>query len=325
MPRTQDDQCGTTQFAGRWHRIVLDDGSAPIRCQRRASDLGSDRTGRPPVATQLATDRRRPRRTDRRMGPSEVPRMHGPSVPGNRAALAALDRPAVDGTWLSTASRIFLPRAPRHAGAGTSTPAADPSLDAPSAGAPNQAPRDSTAAPPTVHAPGSPPDQAPDATSGARRSTPHRIQAAGANAARDRPRPVTTCRDVVPRNVDPRAGRANRRWRTSSAAAGRRSPSRCEWPSCLSATAAVMISASSASEAPLRIGARRSVSPCANRQVRSWPSAVSRSRSHSRQNGRVTDAMMPSRPTGCGPRVLVRPGEHLELLGRRVAAHVRAA
>ncbi len=44
--------------------------------------------------------------------------------------------------------------------------------------------------------------------------------------------------------------------------------------------------------------ARRSVSSVANRQVRTWPSAVRRVRSQAEQNGRVTEAMTPTR---CGP------------------------
>ena len=47
-------------------------------------------------------------------------------------------------------------------------------------------------------------------------------------------------------------------------------------------------SSSSSSVAPARIGARRSVSSSANRQVRNMPSAVSRSRLHVSQNGSVT-------------------------------------
>ena len=49
------------------------------------------------------------------------------------------------------------------------------------------------------------------------------------------------------------------------------------------------------SSAPERSAVRRSVSSRANRQLRTWPSAVSRTRSQAPQNGRVTEAMMPTR------------------------------
>jgi hypothetical protein len=48
--------------------------------------------------------------------------------------------------------------------------------------------------------------------------------------------------------------------------------------------------------APLRSGARRSVSCSENRQVRSLPSAVSRIRLQSPQNGSLTGLMKPMRP-----------------------------
>ncbi len=54
----------------------------------------------------------------------------------------------------------------------------------------------------------------------------------------------------------------------------------------------------SSSGASPRSAARRSVSSRAKRQVRTWPSAVSRVRSQARQNGRVTEAITPTR---CGP------------------------
>ncbi len=54
----------------------------------------------------------------------------------------------------------------------------------------------------------------------------------------------------------------------------------------------------SSSGAPERRAARRSVSSVANRQVRIWPSAVRRVRSQAAQNGRVTEAITPTR---CGP------------------------
>ena len=68
---------------------------------------------------------------------------------------------------------------------------------------------------------------------------------------------------------------------------------------CLSSlrqTASRMICSRSASEAPARSGARRSVSLSENRQVRSLPSAVSRIRSQSPQNGSETGLMNPIRP-----------------------------
>ena len=43
-----------------------------------------------------------------------------------------------------------------------------------------------------------------------------------------------------------------------------------------------------------RSGVRRSDSVRANRQLRIWPSAVSRTRSQAPQNGWVTEAMMPT-------------------------------
>ena len=46
--------------------------------------------------------------------------------------------------------------------------------------------------------------------------------------------------------------------------------------------------------APDRIAVRRSDSSRPNRQLRIWPSAVSRVRSQSPQNGRVTLPMMPT-------------------------------
>lgn len=55
------------------------------------------------------------------------------------------------------------------------------------------------------------------------------------------------------------------------------------------------IRAISSSGAPERSAARRSVSSRANRQVRTWPSAVRRVRSQAEQNGRVTEAMTPTR------------------------------
>ena len=69
-------------------------------------------------------------------------------------------------------------------------------------------------------------------------------------------------------------------------------------PAFLAHISAMTRSASSSSEAPARIGPRRSTSCRAKRQLRSWPSAVSRARSQAPQNGAVTLAMT---PTVCGP------------------------
>ena len=78
--------------------------------------------------------------------------------------------------------------------------------------------------------------------------------------------------------------------------AGCRNPgSLMPWPGRLAATAVRQSSASWSSLAPDLSAARRSVSAGANRQLRTWPSAVSRTRSHVPQNGRVTDQMMPTR------------------------------
>jgi hypothetical protein len=70
------------------------------------------------------------------------------------------------------------------------------------------------------------------------------------------------------------------------------------WPGSLTATARCHRPASSASLAPARNGPRRSLSVRANRQLRTWPSAVSRTRSQLPQNGLVTDAIT---PTWAGP------------------------
>ena len=52
----------------------------------------------------------------------------------------------------------------------------------------------------------------------------------------------------------------------------------------------------SSSLAPERSRERRSASWSANKQLRIWPSAVSRVREQFSQNGRVTEAMIPSHP-----------------------------
>src|SRR5581483_11897206 len=65
-------------------------------------------------------------------------------------------------------------------------------------------------------------------------------------------------------------------------------------PGSFTATARRHRSASSSSLAPARNGPRRSLSVLANRQLRTWPSAVSRTRSQVPQNGLVTDAITPT-------------------------------
>src|SRR5277367_2991888 len=67
------------------------------------------------------------------------------------------------------------------------------------------------------------------------------------------------------------------------------------WPGSLAATAVRQSPASWSLLAPDRGEARRLVSVAAKRQLRTWPSAVSRTRSHVPQNGRVTDPMIPTR------------------------------
>ncbi|COY41908.1 Uncharacterised protein [Mycobacterium tuberculosis] len=52
------------------------------------------------------------------------------------------------------------------------------------------------------------------------------------------------------------------------------------------------------SSAPPRSRRRRSVSSVENRQLRIWPSAVSRVRSHVEQKACDTEAMTPNRPRG---------------------------
>jgi hypothetical protein len=47
--------------------------------------------------------------------------------------------------------------------------------------------------------------------------------------------------------------------------------------------------------APVRCGVRGSFSPWVNRQLRVWPSAVSRARSDAAQKGLVTDPLTPAR------------------------------
>ena len=66
-------------------------------------------------------------------------------------------------------------------------------------------------------------------------------------------------------------------------------------PGSFTATARSQIVASSSSLAPDRIGSRRLLSVRANRQLRTWPSAVSRTRSHAPQKGLVTDPITPTR------------------------------
>src|SRR3954453_12677503 len=68
------------------------------------------------------------------------------------------------------------------------------------------------------------------------------------------------------------------------------------WPAHLRPTSASRAAASSSSDAPLRSSERRSVSRTANRQLRSLPSAVSRTRSQVSQNGWVTLLITPTSP-----------------------------
>ena len=68
------------------------------------------------------------------------------------------------------------------------------------------------------------------------------------------------------------------------------------WPARLAATHERINSASSSSEPPLRSNPRASHSSTANRQLRTWPSAVNRRRLQSPQKGCVTGLMKPIRP-----------------------------
>ena len=82
---------------------------------------------------------------------------------------------------------------------------------------------------------------------------------------------------------------------------GWRKPGSPTWCfSSLRQTASRTIGSSSASLAPARSGARRSVSWIENRQVRSLPSAVSRIRLQSAQNGSETGLMKPISPRAVG-------------------------
>ena len=105
-------------------------------------------------------------------------------------------------------------------------------------------------------------------------------------------RPRVPPRDTHRRRV----GGVSRRSLTSGApAAGsraRRCRARAAWPSARRASAR----RGPRRTAPARIAVRRSDSSRAKRQLRSWPSAVSRTRSQAPQNGRVTDPMTPTRP-----------------------------
>ena len=87
---------------------------------------------------------------------------------------------------------------------------------------------------------------------------------------------------------------------------------------CLSSlrhTAARMICSSSSSSAPSRSGPRRSVSLSENRQVRRRPSAVSRTRLQSAQNGSETGLMNPIRALPVGEPVDAGGGAGLARLG----------
>ncbi len=104
------------------------------------------------------------------------------------------------------------------------------------------------------------------------------------------------------------------------------------WPARLPRIATTQRCAISSSVAPARSEARRSDSSRAKRQLRTWPSAVSRTRSQSPQNGRVTEAMTPTvagppstvnssagalpRGSTAGVRVNSRPERLEDLLGR---------
>src|SRR5580693_5925784 len=73
----------------------------------------------------------------------------------------------------------------------------------------------------------------------------------------------------------------------------RKSGSLMPWPGSLDATARRHRAAIVASLAPARSGPRRSLSAVANRQLRTWPSAVSLTRSQEPQNGLVTEPITP--------------------------------
>ena len=96
------------------------------------------------------------------------------------------------------------------------------------------------------------------------------------------PRPFTAASLAQPPMAD--IGRVG--WRKDS--------SSMPWPGRLVIIARRHWSAIWASVLSPRRAARRSDSSRANRQLRTWPSAVSRTRSQSPQNGRVTDAMTPT-------------------------------
>ena len=68
------------------------------------------------------------------------------------------------------------------------------------------------------------------------------------------------------------------------------------WPAHLAPTQASMASARSSSVPPERSERPQVVVLEAKRQLRSWPSAVSRIRSHCSQNGSVTLGITPTSP-----------------------------
>ena len=86
----------------------------------------------------------------------------------------------------------------------------------------------------------------------------------------------------------------SRLWRDIGRVGWRKDSSSIPWPGRLVIIARRHWSAIWASVLLPRSAARRSLSSRANRQLRTCPSAVSRTRSQSPQNGRVTDAMTPT-------------------------------
>jgi hypothetical protein len=96
------------------------------------------------------------------------------------------------------------------------------------------------------------------------------------------------------------------------------------WPIHLPATELRIMSAIAASDPPPRSNALTSVSSMANRQYRSFPSAVKRTRLQFRQNGRLTDAMKPTWPTPSVKRYTVAAGRGPEL-PPAARSHVRAS
>jgi hypothetical protein len=88
-------------------------------------------------------------------------------------------------------------------------------------------------------------------------------------------------------------------------------------PGSLAATPRRHMAASWSSSAPARSGVRRSLSSLANRQLRIWASAVSRTRSHAPQNGRVTEPITPTRSGPPSIRKVSAGADRPGLPGRR--------